>query len=64
MPRKIAAGFLTVAQAAERIGVTPVWIYHLINAKVLTAYKQGVTVIMESQLEVLEIPQEIIADEK
>ena len=64
MPRKIAPGFLTVSQAAERIGVTPVWIYKLIDAKVLKLYKQGVTVIMESELAKLEIPQEIITDEK
>ena len=64
MPRKIAPGFLTVSQAAERIGVTPVWIYKLIDAKVLKPYKQGVTVIMESELAKLEIPQEIINDEK
>ncbi len=64
MPRKIAEGFLNVVQAAERIGVTPAWIYQLIQAKVLTPYKQGIIVIRESQLEKLEIPQEITNDEK
>ena len=63
MPQKIAPGYLTVSQAAERIGVTPVWIYKLINTKVLTPYKQGVIVIKETELQKLEVPQEIITDE-
>ena len=64
MPRKIAVGFLTVAQAADRIGVTTAWIYQLIQAKVLKPYKQGIIVIKETQLQTLEIPQEMLENEK
>ena len=64
MPRKIADGYLTVAQAAERLGVSAVWIYKLIEAGTLKPYRQGVTVVREADVQKLEIPEEINTDEK
>ena len=63
MPMKIAEGFITVAEAAKRLGVSPVWIYHLLKTGALKGYRQGKTVIKETDLKKFQVPQELPGDQ-
>ena len=62
MPRvrkNIPDGYLTVRDVAERLNISTVWVYELIKTKAIKTYRQGVTLIRESDVEKLEIPEEI-----
>lgn len=57
--RKIPQGFLSVKQVAERLDLSTVWIYSLIRSNAIPTFKFGITVIRESDVQKLEIPEPI-----
>jgi len=57
--RKIPKGYLTVKQVSERLGISTVWVYSLIDKMNIPTFKHGITVIREADARKLEVPEPI-----
>lgn len=55
--RAVPKGYLSIKQVAERLNLSTVWVYELIRQKAIQTYKFGITVIKETDVSRLEVPE-------